>query len=198
MGLTLNYIYGQTPLDEEEKENLKIDTVSTRSELDVFEQKNIEEAVAWTYGKKWKPEKILSETFICEVHKKMYGSIWKWAGKYRTSEKNIGVKPYLIATSLKQLSEDTLFWIANNTYPPDEIAVRFKHRLVAIHCFPNGNGRHSRLMADIIIEKVFSLPVFSWGSNKLNQENNSRKEYIKAVKEGDNSNIAPLLQFART
>ncbi len=199
MGLDFSYIYGQTPLDEEEKEGLKIDTISTKAELDEFEQKNIEEAVAWTYGKKWDAAKIVNEKFIKELHKKMYGSVWKWAGIFRTTEKNIGVKPYQIASDLKQLTDDVLFWIENNSYPPDEIAIRFKHRLVAIHCFANGNGRHSRLIADIVIEKVFNLSAFSWGANtNIGKENETRKQYIKAVKDGDKNIITPLLKFSRT
>jgi len=197
MGLNLEYINGQTPLDEDEKEGLLILTISTRGELDEFEQKNIEEAIEWIYSRSFIPEKILSEAFIRKMHKLMYGHIWKWAGEFRKTNKNIGVDKWQISTELRALLDDTLFWIINKVYSDDEIAIRFKHRLVSIHCFPNGNGRHSRLMADIIIEKIFNKNVFTWGSDNLSKENDSRKKYLTAVRKADNGVIEPLLKFAR-
>lgn len=197
MGLTLNYIYGQTPLEEEEKEGLKIASVSTKGELDELEQNNVEEAVAWLYGKKIKAGKILSPDFICALHKRMFGAVWKWAGRFRTTERNLGVKAYEIPVALKMLLEDARYWVENGTYPPEEIAIRFKHRIVSIHCFPNGNGRHSRLMADIFAEKIFGLPVFSWGAAHLSTDNDTRKMYIDAVRQADQGYWAPLMDFAR-
>lgn len=163
----IEYIDGQTPLNEEEKEGLRIPSITTREELDEFEQLNIEKAIQWTFGKKLKAEQLYSEKFIKELHKRMYGEVWKWAGNYRTSEKNIGIKSYLIAVELKQLLDDAIFWHDNNTYDPEEMAIIFKHRLVSIHCFANGNGRHSRLMADLIVEKIYDNKFFSWGSANL-------------------------------
>ena len=164
MGLDLDYIDGQTPLDEEEKEGLLIPTIATRGELDEFEQQNIEQAVQWSLARSFKPDTVFTEDFVRMVHKRMYADVWAWAGEFRKSNKNLGVDKWQIATELRNLLDDTKFWYANNTYSPDEISIRFKHRLVGIHCFANGNGRHSRLMADIIIEKVFKQPVFSWGA----------------------------------
>lgn len=199
MGLNLQYEFGQTPLELDELEDLRIHTISTKYELDEFEQQNIEEAMIWVMSNKWKKNKIISEPFILELHKRMYKNVWKWAGSFRKSEKNIGVPAYKISIELKQLLDDTMFWIKNETYLPDEIAIRFKHRLVAIHCFPNGNGRHSRLMADIIIEKIFNLPLFSWGINQHKKSKEKvRKEYISAIREADKFDIQPLLFFART
>lgn len=199
MGLNLQYEYGQTPLDPEELEGIKIYSISTKAELDEHEQKNIEEAILWAKKLKLPNEKIISEKFIKDLHKNMYKNVWKWAGKFRTSEKNIGVKSYIIATELKILLDDTLFWIENKTYPADEIAIRFKHRLVFIHCFPNGNGRHSRLMADIIMEKIFNLTPFSWGIYQVGVEKEQmRAEYINAVKAADNHDYQPLLHFSQS
>jgi Fic-DOC domain mobile mystery protein B len=196
MGLDLEYIDGQTPIDEEEKEGLKIETIATKAELDEFEQLNIEEALQWVFGKKFKPQQVFSERFICDLHKRMYGNVWDWAGKFRKTEKNIGVKSYQIPMQLKALCDDALFWVENNTYPPEEIAIRFKHRLVSIHCFSNGNGRHSRLMADIIIEKLFRKEPFSWGADNLSKEGDTRAAYLKAVKQADANEYQPLLDFA--
>ncbi|HEY1040053.1 MAG TPA: mobile mystery protein B [Bacteroidia bacterium] len=198
MGLKIEYEKGQTPLDEEESQGLLIKTISTRKELDEFEQQNIEKAIEWTLSRKFKPAKIASEDFIKELHYKMYGEVWKWAGEFRHSNKNIGCNWQQVGTLLKQLNDDLIFWIANKTYPDEEIAIRYKHRIVSIHCFPNGNGRHSRLIADIIITHVFSTPVFSWGAKDLNKNNEVRNNYITALKKADAGDVAPLVLFSHT
>lgn len=198
MGLTIEYIEGQTPLDDDEKEGLLIPSITTREELDEFEQLNIEKAIQWTFGKKISVEQLFSEKFIKELHKRMYGEVWKWAGTFRTSEKNLGIKNYLIAIELKQLLDDAIFWKENNTYSPAELAIRFKHRLVSIHCFANGNGRHSRLMADLIMEKLYDSNFFSWGSSNLVKATETRSNYIQAVRKADNNDIEPLISFAKS
>jgi Fic-DOC domain mobile mystery protein B len=197
MGLNLEYKSGQTPLDETEKVGLKIKSITTQGELDEFEQLNIEKAVEWTIVTKLNPEKILSEKFIKDLHKKMYSDVWKWAGDFRMSNKNIGVEWTLISIELRNLIDDAKFWIDNNIFPPEEIAIRFKHRIVSIHCFPNGNGRHSRLMADVIMETVFGKEAFSWHQSNMVKADSTRKEYIAALREADKGNIAPLIEFAK-
>ncbi|WP_016991436.1 mobile mystery protein B [Flavobacterium sp. ACAM 123] len=197
MGLDLHYSDGQTPLSEEEKEGLKIKSITTQRELDEFEQLNIEKAVEWTIRTNLKTERILTEKFSKDLHKKMSGEIWKWAGEFRKSDKNIGVKWTLISVELKKLLDDALYWIENSTYSPEEISIRFKHRIVAIHCFPNGNGRHSRMMADIIIESIFGKELFSWQKSNMTKADDTRKEYIAALQSADNANINPLIEFAK-
>lgn len=198
MGLELEYIDGQTPLDEEEKEGLLIPTIATRGELDEFEQQNIEQAVQWTLGRSFKPETIFTEDFVRLVHNRMYTDVWTWAGEFRKTNKNIGIDKWQISTELRYLLDDVRYWHEHSTYPPDEIAVRFKHRIVSIHCFANGNGRHSRLMADIIIEKIYKLPVFTWGAANLSSEADARADYLRAVKAADKGNYSLLLAFARS
>jgi Fic-DOC domain mobile mystery protein B len=198
MGLNSDYIDGQTPLNEEEQNGLLIPSITTREELDEFEQLNIEKAIQWTFGKKWKAEQLFSENFVKDLHKRMYGEVWKWAGAFRESEKNLGIKSYLIPAELKVLLDDAIFWVQNDTYSPDELAIRFKHRLVSIHCFSNGNGRHSRLMADLIMEKLFNSTFFSWGSSNLVKATDTRKAYIKAVKMADKQDLQPLIVFAKS
>jgi Fic-DOC domain mobile mystery protein B len=198
MGLGLDYIAGQTPLDEDEKDGLLIPTIATRGELDEFEQQNIELAVQWSLMRNFKQADILSETFVRAVHRRMFKDIWAWAGEFRKTNKNIGVDKWLIPMELKNLLDDVIYWIEHNTYPSDEIAVRFKHRLVSIHCFPNGNGRHIRLMADIIIAKIFKRPIFSWGASTLFGEGDSRAAYLKALKAADIGDYSLLLAFARS
>ncbi|PCJ65569.1 MAG: cell filamentation protein Fic [Bacteroidetes bacterium] len=196
MGLELQYKDGQTPLDEQEKEGLKIKSITTQGELDEFEQLNIEKAVEWIIHLKLKSERILTEKFIKDLHKKMYGDVWKWGGEFRKTHKNIGLKWTQIGIELQILIDDTKYWIENKTYSPVEIAIRFKHRIVAIHCFPNGNGRHSRMMADIIIESIFGKEIFSWHKSNMVQADETRKIYISALKQADNGNINPLIGFA--
>lgn len=198
MGLDLTYIDGQTPIDDDEKEGLLIQTISTRGELDEFEQYNIEKAIQWTLQNKFKTEKILQENFILELHKKMYNEVWKWAGHFRKTNKNIGVDKYQIAIELRNLLDDCRYWIKDNTFIEDEISIRFKHRLVQIHLFPNGNGRHSRLYADVLISHVFKKPNFTWGNSNLAKHGLARKKYLDAIYKADDGDIKPLIKFARS
>ncbi len=198
MGLELQYEDGQTPLNEEEKEGLLIKTITTHGELDEFEQINIEKAIEWTLSRKFKKENILTEQFVKQLHKKMFDDVWAWAGKFRTSEKNLGIKHHLIGTSLKQLNDDCLFWINNKTYSEEEIAIRYKHQIVNIHCFANGNGRHSRLMADIIMSHIFKKPVFSWSRANLVKKGEERSSYLNAIRQADKGNLQSLIQFAKS
>lgn len=195
MGLE-EYDNNQTPLDEEEREGLLIPTIACREELDEFEQKNIEEAMLWTLGQKLSAEKILSEKFVKSLHRKMFGQVWSWAGKFRTTDKNLGIDKWQIPIELKKLCDDASYWISGKVFTPDEIALRFKHRIVCIHCFSNGNGRHSRLMADIIITKVYQKPLFSWGAQNLKQDE-ARSGYLRALKSADRGEFEQLLKFSR-
>lgn len=198
MGLELEYIKGQSPLEEEEKEELKIKTISTRGELDEFEQANIEKAIEWSLKSNPSQEKILTVAFIKDVHKRMFSEVWGWAGTFRKTNKNIGVNKHQIEVELTKLMDDCKFWIENKSFSEDEIAIRFKHRLVKIHPFPNGNGRHSRLCADILIAKGLRKDIFTWGSKNITDKGETRTEYLNAIYEADKENINPLLKFART
>lgn len=198
MGLNLDYYNGQTPLDEDEKESLLIPTITTREELDEFEQLNIEKAVEYyLLRRNFKKEDILSEKFIFEVHKRMLGDVWEWAGTIRRSNKNLGVDKFQIPSRLRQLIENCRYWIENKTFPEEEIAIRFKHEIVSIHVFPNGNGRHSRLMADIMMKHIFKKAIFSWGHKDLVHQSKVRDEYIKALREADKGDMTSLIQFSR-
>lgn len=198
MGLDFRYQEGQTPINPSEMEGLKIGSITLQSELNEWEQLNIERAVLWLSSKQFPEDTILSEKFIKDLHKKMFGDVWNWAGTFRKSDKNIGVSWYEIPSYIKPLLDDVRFWIKNGTYPPDEIALRFKHRIVSIHCFPNGNGRHARLFADTLIEKVFQRQSFSWYQGSTMKPEIIRNLYISALKEADKGNIDPLLKFARS
>ena len=183
-----------TPLTPEEKQELIPAHITYRSELNEAEQENIVRAQEWAFGRR---RDLLSENFIKELHKRMLGEVWRWAGRYRTGEKNIGIPFYEVPVAVQQLLADTKAQIDSNAYSPDEIAVRFSHRLVQIHPFPNGNGRLSRLMADLLVMNLGGKR-FSWGSANLKETGTVRQRYIEAIKAADNHDIAPLLRFART
>ena len=181
MGIKLDYISGQTPLNEIEISGLKIKTITTVGELNEHEQNNIEEAFHWALNRKIPIKTLLTREWIFNVHFRMFNKVWDWAGEKRTSNKNIGVGKYSIDPALIHMLDDIKYWIINRTFDPVEIAVRFKHRLVSIHCFPNGNGRHARLCADILIKYLTGQDGFTWGShNSLYQESELRTTYIIA------------------
>mgnify|MGYP001555748186 CR=1 FL=1 len=199
MGLKIDYEKGQTPLSEEEMEGLLIPTITTREELDEFEQQNIEKAFEWyLLRKKLKVDQILTEEFIQKVHKRMLGDVWAWAGELRRSEKTIGIPWHQIPVRLRQLLGNCKYWVDNQTYSDEEISIRFKHELVAIHLFPNGNGRHSRLMGDIMMKHIFNKPIFTWGQRNLVNKGVVRDSYIKVLKNADGGNFNDLIAFAQS
>jgi len=183
-----------TPLTHEESRELIPAHIAYRSELNEAEQENIARAQDWALGRK---RDLLTEKFILDLHKRMLGEVWKWAGKFRKSERNLGILFYEIPAALRQLLDDTKAQIEYKSCPPDEIAVRFHHRLVAIHPFPNGNGRHARLMADLLVMRL-ERERFSWGRESLRDAGDLRHRYIFALKVADNHDIGPLLTFARS
>ncbi|MCJ7554461.1 MAG: mobile mystery protein B [Ignavibacteriaceae bacterium] len=197
MGLDLDYTDGQTPLDEDEKEDLLIPTITTRGELDEFEQLGVEKANEWLLTKKFSVNKILTEEFVKDLHKRMFDDVWKWAGEFRKTDKNIGVDKFMIGIELKNLLDDCTYWIEKKVFSEDEIAVRLSHRMVLIHPFANGNGRHSRLIADVLITKGLGKSYFTWGSVNLAKEGQARAKYLAALREADQNDYKPLIEFAR-
>ncbi len=197
MGLDLDSADGQTPLDEDEKEGLLITTITTRGELDEFEQLGVEKAIEWTRKRRIALEDILTEDFVRDLHRRMFEDIWKWAGQFRTSNKNLGVDNNEIRAELRKLLDDCRYWIDHKVFGEDEIAVRFSHRIVTIHPFANGNGRHSRLIADILISHGLGQQHFTWGSLNLTGKGVARSAYLIALREADENNYQLLIEFAR-
>jgi Fic-DOC domain mobile mystery protein B len=183
-----------TPLTPEERRALIPAHIAYRSELNEAEKETIAHAQDWALGRK---RNLLSERFVRELHRQMLGDVWKWAGKFRTSERNLGIPFYEIPVALRQLLDDAKAWIDCSTYPPDEVAIRFHHRLVQIHPFPNGNGRHARLMADLLVRRR-EREEFSWGRESLRDPGALRQRYIAALQNADHHDIGPLLAFARS
>ncbi len=201
--LKIDYPFGATTLDPNELEGLITLYISSQGELHALEQENIIEAKLWAQNKKRSNEEILCDTFVKKLHLHMFQNVWKWAGVFRLSEKSIGVSWTQIPMELKKLLDDVLFWIEHQSYSWDEIGARFHHRLVLIHPFPNGNGRHARLMTDILLE-ANGLGPFSWGwnlhKNSLDEDEESmaRTEYIAALREADQKKMGRLLRFVRS
>ena len=187
-----------TPLEPQEREGLLQSWITHRKDLNEAEQENILEGAAWARGRRRLPlDRMISVDFMQTLHKRMFGDVWQWAGTFRTTERNIGIQAYRIATELAALLSDVRFWIEHETYPRDEIAIRFHHRLVAIHPFPNGNGRHARLAADLLVERLGGEP-FSWGGGSLADVGELRARYVAALRAADDHDIGPLLEFARS
>ena len=183
-----------TPLTAEEREGLIPSHVTLHRELNELEQQNILEADTWVFARRHNP---LRRAFLRSLHHRMFGNVWRWAGVYRSSNKNIGVDREQIQIRLDEALDNVHYWIEHKTFPPDEIAVRFHHELVFIHPFPNGNGRWSRLMADILAIRL-GQPRFSWGSSSLRAADKTRQAYIEALKAADNHDFTALIAFARS
>lgn len=190
------YPEGATPLIPEEQEGLKLKHITTRGELDRWEQENIQDALAWLERKR--KFEVLEEAFLCQLHQKMFSKVWKWAGTFRRTNKNIGIHWTQVPLELRRLLDDTKAWIEFKSYSADEIAYRFHHRLVWIHLFPNGNGRHFRLMADVILGKILRQEAFSWRKGDLSSASEVRKKYIKALKAADQYEYKLLSEFVRS
>ncbi|MFP4472866.1 MAG: mobile mystery protein B [Candidatus Omnitrophota bacterium] len=186
---------GATPLEPDELAGLRLTHITTKAELDRWEQDNINDALDWIPRRRGRD--VLSETFLRALHKRMFGKVWTWAGQYRRSDKNIGVHWVRIAEEVKKLLDDVTYWSDHQTYSEDEIAARFHHRLVWIHAFVNGNGRHARLAADVLLKETFQRPAFSWSGAEINVTSDIRRQYINALRDADRGEYGPLLNFVR-
>ena len=183
-----------TPLSPEEQEGLIPSYITLRSELNEAEQANIVDGEEWAFNR---TRDVLSEKFLNDLHKRMFGRVWKWAGHYRRTGKNIGIDAYRIPMELRNLLDDVRFWIEHSTYQPDEIGARFHHRLVWIHPFPNGNGRHARTAADLLLAAL-GRPRFIWGRENLVDAGETRRAYVDVLRAADAHDYDPLLAFVRS
>lgn len=183
-----------TPLSPEEREGLIPSYITLRGELNEAEQQGVLAADEWAFAR-LRP--VLEEPFLRNLHKRMFGKVWRWAGTYRMTGRNVGVDAYRIPAETAQLLDDTRYWKANHTYAPDEIAARFHHRLVLIHGYPNGNGRHARLATDLLLAQM-NRPRFTWGSHNLLNAEQTREAYVAALRSADQHDYAPLFAFVRS
>lgn len=185
---------GATPIDADEQADLQPEHIHTRSELNLWEQENILEAVRWAERTR---KDALDESFVRELHRRMFDKTWKWAGKYRRSEKNIGVDWIEIAAEVRNLVDDGRFWFKNDTFPTDVAALRLHHRLVKIHPFVNGNGRHGRLWCDCILRQFGRAP-FVWKNAELDRSGSARLTYIQALRDADDNDYGRLMGLLLT
>lgn len=190
----MDYPDGATPLNTDEMEGLKYPHIETRVELDQLEQQNIQEGYNWLKRQR-KFKDFISEAFVIELHIQLFGSVWSWAGSFRNSDKNIGIDHLYIGVELRNLLEDARYWLEHGTYNNEEFAARFHHRLVKIHPFPNGNGRHARIMTDVILEKVLGISPVNWGASGLDKDGEHRQRDIQALRAADNNDYQSLIEF---
>jgi Fic-DOC domain mobile mystery protein B len=194
---------GATPLDADDAAGLIPTWIGTRDELNQAEGDNVTAARTWAFVQHtpWTPEELLDEPMMRAIHERMFGQVWKWAGDYRTREVNIGVPWHQITGQVEALMGDVRYQVSaidELPWTPDEVAVRFHHRLVSIHPFPNGNGRHARLCADMLVSAL-GRPELSWGGADLGAEGELRDEYLQALRIADDTNdYGPLVDFARS
>ena len=184
-----------TPLDPDEATGLIARHVTNRQELDTVELANTIRGEEWAFSHRHRD--LLNPDFIRTLHRRMFDETWNWAGQYRSTEKNLGIAPGSIPTAVHQLCEDTRTQLAHRAHELDEIIARFSHRLVFIHAFANGNGRHSRLMANLLLVEL-GAPGFSWGSRDLQHPGEVRKRYLEALRRADAGDFAALLVFVRS
>jgi Fic-DOC domain mobile mystery protein B len=194
--MKFKYPLGATPLDPDEIDGLIPSHISTQSQLNEWEAANILKAEIWLFPNA-NHDDFLSIHFTRLLHSKMFDDTWTWAGQFRLTERNIGVNPFTITTDLNNLLEDVRYQVIHESFPMDEIAYRFHHRLVAIHPFPNGNGRHARLMTDLLLVQA-GEPRFTWGKERLEAEGPVRKKYISALQDADKHDYAALAEFVRS
>jgi Fic-DOC domain mobile mystery protein B len=194
---------GATPVSDEEAAGLIPTFVATGGDLNLVEQAGIAAARRWTVRTPAAraTDQILSEPFVRLLHRQMFRTVWRWAGTYRTSERNIGVPPALVAVGVRDLVDNARYWVAQEaTWITLEVAsIRVHHQLVAIHPFPNGNGRHARLYTDLLARSL-ALPPFTWGGADLNFTGLDRAAYLAALRRADRDpdDLADLVKFARS
>ena len=181
-----------TPLSEDEKDQLIPRHLVNREQLNEWEQRNILEAEQWAFSQR--RTRVLSAGFVRALHRRMFDRTWKWAGSFRTTDRNIGVPAHQIPTALRNSLDDAEHWLENEVFPIPEVAVRLHHRLVSVHPFPNGNGRHARLAADVLLFNL-NKSRLDWGGPPLDSSGQKREEYIRALQAADAGDFHPLLQF---
>jgi Fic-DOC domain mobile mystery protein B len=187
-----------TPLTEEDKQGLIPSYIATRCELNEAEQRNILRAARSRRWRRLAAVQLLDDLVARQLHRAMFDQVWTWAGQYRSRELNIGVDPRKVSVAVRDLMEDAKLWLGGDRpMPADEAAYRFHHRLVLIHPFPNGNGRHSRMMTDLLLRSA-GEPAFTWGRYSQAVASTARDTYIGALQSADRGDYGPLAGFVRT
>lgn len=188
---------GATPLTPDELLGLKVTTISTRGELNQLESENIIQGLTWL-SKRPRRVDVLTDDFARDLHRRLYGEVWAWAGQYRLTDKNIGVSVWTISSEMRNCLNDAKMWVERGVYDPLEAAARLHHRLVWIHPFPNGNGRWSRIMADALLERMDDSIFIDWANGTdLSVDSRHRQSYIDALRAADRYELDPLVDFVK-
>ncbi len=195
MGGRFQFPKGATPLDD--ISGLKLSWVQQLRDLNRAEAENISQAQKKYLEKSIDdPSKWFNPTFLRKIHMTMFGDVWDWAGRWRKSITNIGIKPQFIPMKLSELCAQVISWgtgSAKMTYL--ERSARIHHQLVSIHPFENGNGRFSRLVADrYLLAYRCTHPI--WPSH-LGINGEIRDRYILSLKAADRGDYLPMIQLMR-
>jgi Fic-DOC domain mobile mystery protein B len=186
---------GSTPLDHDQIKGIRFAHLTTMGELDELEDENIQRGLEWLNHQKTKD--YLSIEFLCKLHEKLFGEVWKWAGKFRTVEVNISkYRHHDVRPQLHNFFEDIKLWISGGKMSWDEISAEMHHRLVTIHPFPNGNGRTTRIFTEYV-QKRNQQQVTSWGSTRKIDQKKRRDDYIKALRLADIGDFRALIDFMK-
>ncbi len=189
---------GSTPLDPDDAAGLKPGWVATKADLDAAEQANILAALRRSRWRRPKTGYLLTDDAVRRLHQDMFGDVWTWAGTYRRYEASIGIDPHRISVAVRDLVLDAAYWFdGDRPMAPDEAGWTFHHRLVQIHAFPNGNGRHSRMITDLLLRAKDEHP-FTWGRADLNAAGEIRDVYLAALRAADGGDYGPLSMFVRS
>ncbi len=191
----MRFVYpeGATPIDPDEAPALIPGHITTQSELNEWESQNIQKAVTWSLSRK--RTGVLTAEFVNTLHRRMFDQTWEWAGAYSRSDKNMGVPWEQVVVEVHKLLRDADFWLAESVYSVQESAIRLHHRMVVIHPFVNGNGRHARLLADVLLYNR-DLPRIKWGGSELDTPGEARSNYLQALRAADQGGYAQLLSYA--
>lgn len=195
--MTASHPDGNTPIEDEQRAGLRLAYISTRGELDAAEQTNVAAGLDWALGARaMRYPDLLSASSMLRLHKRMFGEVYSWAGTFRRRETSIGVDPRHIPSLMRQLCLNARFWVERAEWSPAEIAVRIHHELARVHAFPNGNGRHARAMADILLMRHYKRDALAWGRDVLTGLEADRGDYIQAMRAADAGDFAPIIDFA--
>jgi Fic-DOC domain mobile mystery protein B len=188
-------IHGETPIDD--ISGLKPKGLTTRAQLNAVEARNMRKAVVrYLVIKPSRRQAPFTLEWCYKLHRQMFGEVWRWAGQKRTTELNIGVPFHRIDVDLKNLMADLAFWREKGEMDPIEQVARLHHRAVFIHPFLNGNGRWSRLLANIF-QKQSTDKLTIWPEETVGNASVIREEYLAAVRSGDKGDYNPLIALHR-
>ena len=195
--MEFHYAPGATPLDPDEAAGLVPTHITTQGDLNAWEQINIVQGDRW--AARQKKRDLLDEWFIRDLHRQMFDKTWQWAGTFRKTNKNIGVDSTQVAVKLRNLLDNTKYQIENRVFDADETAVRLHHPLERSHAVPNGNGRHARLTADLLVIRL-ERPRLTWGGGEasITTMGELRDQYLAALRAADQGQFNDLIAFARS